>query len=180
MKKKIKATKLGFTLAEVLVAMFVIVVGIAGVTASIWWATKHKDTGREITEATNYCRMLTEAIMSRSGGFDWASYAPWPSNTSGVNDAASDRRPIFSTPFANLGQEVTGQRVVTTAMSNVVGSSNMLSNDASRFTRNIQLTRLGTTGKYDNKLARVLVTVYWQHKEIEKRVVMETITKHTL
>ena len=80
--------RLGFTLAEVLIAMFVLTVGIAGVTASLWWATKNQGAGREMTEASNHGRVLMEALIS-SMEVNWTALKggnAWPDQNSGVNE----------------------------------------------------------------------------------------------
>lgn len=174
----------GFSLIEVLIAIFVTVVGISGVTATIWWATKNQDVGREITEATNIGRMLTESIMASSGGFSWGSYDPWPDGNSGVNDSDEVRRDLFDPPFELLGRHMLGQSSVEGLDGTMVGGDSFLSNGPDRFKRNIQITKLGhgsSSGtQYSEKLAHVKVTVYWESKGIERNVVMESVAQHPL
>ena len=55
----------GFSLVEVLIAMFVIVVGVAGVTATMWWATKRSDSGKVMSEASNIARFVSETIRTQ-------------------------------------------------------------------------------------------------------------------
>ena len=165
--------RIGFTLAEVLIAMFVLTVGIAGVTASLWWATKNQGAGREMTEASNHGRVLMEALIS-SMEVNWTALKggnAWPDQNSGVNDAAGTRRDVYAAPFVGLEQSVTGQSLI---------QSN-LTYDVSQFKRNITVTRQGAANTYDFGTCIATVRIYWNtEKGRERSVAIESIIDHSL
>lgn len=165
-------SRLGFTLAEVLVAMFVITVGIAGVTASLWWATKNQGAGREMTEASNHARVLMEALISSlEVNWDTISGGAFPDSTSGINDLPATRTPIYAAPFVGLDQSVTGQSV----------NQDNMTYEADRFQRNIALTRQGGTNTYDFGTCIATVRVFWNtEKGRERQVALESIIDHNL
>lgn len=151
MKQKTK----GFSLAELLVAMFVIVVGVAGVISSIYWGLQKTDHGQYITQASNYARVISETLITR-GDVKTAfslSGGSAPPATSGVNDAATERRAIFAPPFDHLSTNYGASQ----------GSGTI-----DRYRRNISVQRLAAAGASDglggthtSGLARVTVKIYY-------------------
>lgn len=155
MQSRRRRKELGFSLAEVLIAMFVIVVGIAGVTATIWWGSTKADAGKLIQEASNLGRYMMETVAIRSRPL--AVDAPaWPTATSGMNDAADVRRPLDAAPFdAGLLNVNYIQNTILNSQSNI-----------SRFRRNITCTRLpGGAANYADSLCTVTIRIYWQDKQ---------------
>lgn len=149
----------GFSLAEVMVAMFVIVVGIGGVTATIWWGSQKSDAGKLIQEASGIGRILIEHMASSGQIFTNASPAPpaWFDAASGINDAAiTDRSPIDAPPF-DASQLL---------MTHIQNSLTNTQSDIDRFSRNITCTRMNPagTGVYGEELCTVKITVFWQDK----------------
>lgn len=169
----LKTRNLGVSLAEVLVAMFVIVVGIAGVTATIWWGTKQADSGKQIAEASNIGRLLTENIILQ--GVIRSAPGAWPDANSGLNDAPETRRPIEAPPLsASLFlTEHVGANLNATANHNVASQ-------VSRYTRNITCTRLAPDNTtYDGELCMLAVRIYWRDDRGQEHfVAQETITPH--
>jgi Tfp pilus assembly protein PilV len=159
----------GISLAEVLVAMFVIIVGISGVTATIWWGMKQTDHGKIISEASNLGRLCTENIIIR--GLITAAPGAWPAANSGLNDSATERRAVAAVPLDILSFDIIGAD--GTALNNVAS-------EATRFSRNISCTRLAPSGNtYDSELCVLTVRIYWRDRQgVERFVAQETITPH--
>jgi prepilin-type N-terminal cleavage/methylation domain-containing protein len=160
----------GFTLAEVLIAIFVIVVGVAGVTATIWWALQKQDSGKLMTEASNHARVLFERIQAN--GPILISGSTWPSVGSPINDEPDARRPLYDPPFVGLGVHIQGQDV----------DVDNTANELERFTRNIRCTRMVPSNPPDDdylgELALVQVRVFWQEKNHERSAVLEGMVNH--
>lgn len=147
----------GFSLAEVLVAMFVIVVGISGVTSAIYWGTAKADTGQNISQASNYARVLMETIVLK-GLVKQETVnkgSNLPSAASGINDPPTARIPVFDPPsdFSALTNDF--------AISDSSGKRD-------RYRRNISTVRLAPAnstdalgGNHFANMFRVTVTVYW-------------------
>ncbi len=156
----------GFSLAEVMVAMFVIVVGIAGVTSTIWWGMQKSDSGKLINEASNIGRVIVENIVAQ-GMIGNATPAPpaWPNALSGINDSATDRRELDAAPL---------NTVVLDHIANAVDNTH---SDWNRFRRNIRCVQMGAPGSgiYDEVLCTLSVRIYWQEK---KTVTGNTIGEH--
>ena len=167
----------GFTLAEVLVAMFVIVIGIAGVTSSIFWGLKHQDSGKSITEASNHGKLILERLAIEG---QLLNITTWPADGSGINDSsASTRRDVYAAPFAALKDFQLGQKVVAGA-----GSQSNIGSDTSRFKRNITTERLTPVNSpvddYKSNLAKVTVRIYWFENEHERHVTVQGVMPHGL
>ncbi len=159
------ARRAGFSLVEVLVAMFIIVVGIAGVTSTLYWGVQKSDAGKEVSEASNLARICMETLIVR-GSFVAGT---------NVNDAPAartllDAPPLAATDFTTVGKTEAG------AYHNVASTVN-----SRRFRRNISFTRLNnTTTAYDYPLCRATVRIYWEDKKgVERFVTHETITPWT-
>jgi hypothetical protein len=170
----------GFSLAELLVAMFVMVVGIAGVTSAIYWGMQKTDSGKYVTQASDLARIITETFVARGEIAEAAVGSPaWPDNSSKIFDDPADRRPVFDEPFQDLSVVGTG----ITAYDSVIEQR-----DITKYTRNIRVERLAPPGTltgpptnqsgYTASLARLIVKVYWNEKGHERHVTLETIIPH--
>lgn len=175
---KRKKQHAGFSLAEVLVAMFVIIVGIAGTTSVIWWGLMQEDAGKSIHEASNIGRIITENILASNPIPQAANGQPWPGADSGLNDAPDVRRPLNAPPngvaaslFENNGR----------GLGEVASLGNIHSN-LGRFTRNITVTRLAEPGSEDfnSDLALLTVRIYWPDTPMERSVVQQVVLPHGL
>lgn len=161
------AHKKGFSLAEVMIAMMVIVVGISGVTHVLWWGKQNERGGSLMTEATNHARTLMETII----GQGLIAGNSWPGAGSGLFDSSNDRSPVFAPPLAG-------------------GAANLSSSNLDGFTRNVRCERLsdlnGTSGSSEESLALVVVRVYWQEqgenssKPHERHVELRTVVEHSV
>lgn len=164
----------GFSLAELLVAMFVIVVGIAGVTSALFWGLQKTDSGKFHTQASNLCRVFTESYLARGLTTLSLGASTWPPATSGVNDGPNERKPLFSPPFNDLADFT------------IDYDSNLTTAELEKFTRNVSVTRLAAPGSvegpngtgYKASLARLVVRVYWHEKSLERHAELETVFSH--
>ena len=171
----------GFSLAELLVAMFVMIVGIAGVTSAIYWGMQKTDSGRYITQASDLARILTETFVARGEIAEADGSPPWPSAASKINDDPSERRPVFDEPFQDLSSVGAG----ITSYDSVIEQR-----DIDKYKRNIRVERLAPEGSltgspgnqsgYSASLARLIVKIYWDEKGHERHVTLETIIPHGL
>lgn len=145
----------GFSLAEVLIASFIIVVALAGVTASLTYGVKNSTRGREISESTQLASTLFEYIQG-NGLIDSVDRdEEWPAATSGINDLEDTRRLLNEAPF----------RAVT-----------FTPHQVTRFRRNIRVESLGDDHR--QKLARVTVTVTWEDSQGEHKTELIGVVRH--
>lgn len=150
----------GFSLAEVLVAMFVLVVGISGVTATIWWGSQKADSGKIIQEASAIGRVLMETMATSQAIFVNAPPAPpaWFGPNSGLFDDPAVRREIVDPPFD-------GTVLQTGHIQNTILNTQ---SDIDRFRRNIRVERDPQgANTYGDDLCGVTVRVYWQDKKTD-------------
>lgn len=158
--KSLKTRQRGFSLIEVLTAMFVIVVGLSGVTATLWWGSQQSDGGKVIAEASNLGRVCMETLIVRGSFITGAD----------VNDGANVRKNLSAPPLALTD--------FTTIGLTVAGDHRNISSNIERFKRNISMERLSNnTNRYDFPLCRATVRIYWKDKNNHERfVAQETIT----
>ena len=153
--------------------MFVIVVGVAGVTSTIWWATQKSDSGKLVTEASTLGRSLVEAVVSRNL-VNRTAAGVWPGPASGLNDPVDLRRDIRDAPFddANLDYVFVGH--------NVGPDSEQTASSLDRFRRNITVERRTAVGadEPDEGLAQLTVTIYWDEGSLERRVQVHSLIGH--
>ena len=175
-----KRLNYGFSLAELLVAMFVLVVGIAGVTSAIYWGIQNTDRGQHITQASNYARGLMESIQAQgmvrnaASAEHGAQPSAMPTSSGDFVDAPGDLTPIFDPPFQFLKDKY-----------------GVAESDATidRYRRNIQVTQLANWGVSDSMggdsashLCNVVVTVWWTEDgtNYDKSVKVESVMPHDL
>lgn len=154
-------TPRGFSLIEVLIAMFVIAVSLLGVMSALFWGTQHSDSGKVMTEASNLARTITEGIRIQG----LANLLP-PE----LDDAPAVRKAIDDPPL---------QSVVTTYLSSIKGQTGTntenTQSEVSRFRRNISVERLTGGDTHSSGLATLTVRIYWDEKGAERRAIVETI-----
>lgn len=149
--------KAGVSLAELLIAIAVIVVGMSGVAASLYFGFTKSKHGDEVADGTQYARMLIDFTSK----LDLANAFPLDSNNlpksdTGINDSTGQApRKIDDPPFS--ADQFWGLWSTSTAED---------ANDKSharlgRFTRNIRIERIGKKGTPEEHLGRITVTIYW-------------------
>ena len=155
----------GFSLVEVLIAMFVIVVGVAGVTATMWWAAKRSDSGKVMSEASNIARFISETIRTQG----YLQQTNLPDLASGLKDGPTDRRGIYDPPFSAvlLGMgHITGQKA----------EKETFQSDVDRFRRNVTYDRLNGAGSaHAANMALLIVRIYWNEEGFERHVTVESL-----
>ncbi len=152
--------KAGVTLLELLIAIAVIVIGLSGVAASLYFGFEKSKHGDEFAQATQYSRMLIEFVskMDLKNGFPPLGGNGLPQNGSGINDNTGQApRHLTEAPFEP--KQFLGYWSEDDAL-----------NDESRrqldrYTRNIRLERLGAKGTPEEFLGRITVTVYWPKED---------------
>lgn len=151
----------GFSLIEVLVALFVISVGIMGVMAALVWGVQHSDSGKVMTEASSVARSLTETIRLR--GYLKRPFPAW------ATEDSEARSEITDFPFNSPDDEVYLSVVTGPSASNT-------QSDLARFQRNISVAELEPGGtSHLASMVRLSVKVYWQEQALERHVVVETL-----
>lgn len=148
----------GLSLAELLVAMAVIAIGMSGVAASLYFGFQKSQHGDKISTASNHARTLIELAVGRNLN-DGGTIVPLdaqglPTATSGLNDATTDPPvPLASAPFFDNDFLPVGE-------AGSVDPRAYLDD----FQRKIQITRLGAAGTPEEFLERMTVTIYWEEK----------------
>lgn len=150
----------GVSLAELLVAIGVIAVGLSGVAASLYYGHAKSKHGDDLAKAAQYSRMLIEIATSRN--FIDSNIAlganGLPAPTSGMNDSASQApRDLVAPPFAP--KDFLGYWNTTES------ERDDTERELLRFKRNIRVERVGTKGSAQEHLARITVTVHWVEKK---------------
>ena len=128
---------------------------LLGVLSVFAFGVRAQHTGGRTTEAINYCRELMEAIRVRN--FAFQSWPSLPTAASGVNAAAAtDRVALDAFPF-------NGGDIAIPANTN--------------FTRNIQMTKLATSG-YQANVVVITVKVYWVDRGKEREVALQAFARN--
>lgn len=154
----------GFSLAEVLIALFILTVGILGVMATLFWATRNSDSGKVVTEATSLARTISETIRLRGVAY------PFPTE---YNDAVTVRKAITAPPFNSLVNEVYLDSIK--GQGGTSGAQDMQSN-LDRFQRNISLKQVTTASdSHLAKMCQLTVKIYWKEKERERHVSLDSL-----
>ena len=151
------SSKRAFSLIEIMVAIAVILIGLAGVTSALVFGIGSSRHGENVVDATNYGRAILEACYGRNYINDAAAGADnMPDTDSGLNDAAAERRAITDAPFDAVDVH--------------------FGNNRDRFSRNVTCVRRpGADGEY---LALVTVRIYWFDDEVERSVTIQGVVPH--
>jgi Tfp pilus assembly protein PilV len=134
-----------FSIAELLIAVFVLAVGILAILACFVVGHRSVEYSGQVTQALNAGRQIVELIRSRNL-INFSAAFP-SSDTSGLFDAPQVRRNIDSPPFEG---DITPN---------------------SSLKRNITITRLSADSlSYKYNMARIKVKVFWWDRKVEKNV----------
>lgn len=144
----------GFSQVEVLIAVFVLSVGILGVLGAFAYGMEASNHSARLSEAVGYARQLVELVRSRNLPFQGS--LP-PAASSGLNDASSTTwsslKELHAAPFAVDLPPNTG------------------------FRRLIQVSRVSNTvTDYRYDIARIRVVVFWREKNRQKQ--FELVAEH--
>ncbi|MFA5508748.1 MAG: prepilin-type N-terminal cleavage/methylation domain-containing protein [Vulcanimicrobiota bacterium] len=148
----------GFSLAEVMIAILVIVIGLAGVTAALVYGIRNSTRGKYISESTQLARTYLEYTQN-TGLLDSSSPGePWPTSESGINDAPQDRSLLNAPPFGGLS---------------------FIPDRVEKYRRNIRVERLADDpDNHRYNLARVTVNIYWNDTQGEHRSELTGVVRH--
>lgn len=153
-------TRYGFSLAEVMIAILVIVIGLAGVTASLVYGVKNSKRGREVSESSQISRAVFE-YMQNTNLIDMADLdrpTEWPDEDSGINDKEEERRLLNDPPF---------------------GGVYFRPEYVAQYRRNIKIERVSNDiTSHRHKLARVTVRIYWSEGPIEHHSELIGMIRH--
>lgn len=166
-----KKNRAGLSLVEVLVALGVIAVGMAGVTASLIFGASKSNYGSDLETATRVSRTIIEEIEGRNlvsapplGGDNL------PTNASKINDTDGDLpRPLLEPPL--------NDPKFFPATSHDGKDIADLEKLREKYTRKVQLRRRGAKGTNGENLVDIKVTVYWMEKGVRKSVVTTAVTQ---
>lgn len=152
----------GISLIELMIAIAVIVVGMSGVAASLYFGFAKSRHGDDIATATQYSRMLIEIGAGRNfvdQNLDAGTRLP--SSTSGMNDTDAEAPRALDAPPYDAGDFLAYP---------YVADGDEPSRDLGKFTRKIQMQRVGAKGTPEEFLARITVTLYWDDKGAQRSV----------
>lgn len=160
----------GVSLMELMIAIAVIVIGMSGVAASLYFGFTKSRQGDEIATATQYSRMIMEIAQGRN--FIDSNITPLnaatalPDATTGMNDTdAEPPRALDAPPF-------TAEDFLAYSYASAPGEP---SRDIWKYTRKVQLERLGAKGTANEFLARLKVTLYWEDEGVKRSVTTSAI-----
>lgn len=148
----------GVSLAELLIAMAVIAIGMSGVAASLYYGQRQSQHGDELAKASQYAKTLIELCRARSfAGSSTLDGDGLPNEDSGINDNA-DQPPRELSFFPYEEKDFLGY------WTDVEADQDNSAREMERFTRHIRMERISAEGEPNDALARMTVTVYWEAK----------------
>lgn len=135
----------GFSLAEILVAIFVVTVAALGLISVLIYGTRANGQAQAMAKATHLCREIVGAIRNNE--------LAWPPGAldAALVDGPNVRRPIDAPPLDGMGLPA-----------------------APEMKRNVLVEQdLSPSGTdHRDKLARITVRVFWMHEGQERSVEM--------
>jgi prepilin-type N-terminal cleavage/methylation domain-containing protein len=156
----IRRKQWGYSLVEILIAMAVIAIGMAGVAATLIFGSQKAKHGDKLGTATHHARILVETCIGQNL-IDLANPKGGdglPDNTTGLNDLPTDPfRPLDDPPFFENGFMVDRAE------------------DLDAFKRKITLQRKGAIGTIEDALVVMTVTVQWEDKGVKRDVKLTSI-----
>lgn len=149
----------GFSLAEVMIAILVIVIGLAGVTAALVYGVRNSTRGKYISDSTQIARTILEYVQATDlVSLVESPQEPWPTEESKINDLETARRILNEEPLAGLPVNPVW---------------------VEKYRRNIKVERLSDDpDDHRYQLARVTVTVYWKDQHGEHNSKLVGVVRH--
>lgn len=161
----IRKNRAGISLMELLIALAVISIGMAGVAASLYFGSVKSRHGDTLATATNYSRILIEIASGRNYlDKDISTATGLPKDDSGMNDATTQAPRLLEDPPFSAEDFLAYPYPDSEDHPNPEEPSR----DIRKFTRNIRIERVGEKGTPEEFLARMIVTVYWEDKGVER------------
>ena len=148
----------GFSLAEVMIAILVIVIGLAGVTAALVYGIRNSTRGKYISESTQIARTILEYTQATHLVDNLSPGEPFPTGDSGINDAPSARKVLNESPFGGLA---------------------FLPERVEMYRRNVSVERVSDDpSSHQYNLARVTVAVFWNDSQGEHKSEVVGVVRH--
>jgi prepilin-type N-terminal cleavage/methylation domain-containing protein len=167
----------GFTMAELMIAIAVLSIGLSGVAASLYFGFSRSNAGDDLATAGQYSRMVIELIKGRN----YLDLAPkagngLPTAASGVNDPANaDPVPLADPPLQPDAFLAYNYEDGEDGAAETAAKGRTLA-DLEKYTRKVQVERVSNTaGTPEFNLIRLTVTIYWEEKGVEKSVATTAI-----
>lgn len=150
----------GVSLMELLIAIFVIAIGVLGTVSALWYGIKSEKYSERRANAVFQARELLNAIRSENLPFSGADSAgiPYINVGSELNDGDYDnngddngpRRPFNAPPFQNL-----------------------YPTNEFNFQRRVEMKLLSNNpNDYRNRMAAIKVSIFWSEGRHEKEVTL--------
>ena len=145
-------------MSEVLIAMVVLAIGVAGVSGAVVYGTRHADSGAFVTESTEVARSLFEEIQGGSLVDTLSPGEPWPGPDSGLVDGAEVRKQLNEAPF---------------------GALNFPGTYLESYRRRILVERLSPdSNSLEYEMARVTIEIFWSDPNGEHRTQFYGVVRH--
>ena len=136
-------------MAEVLIAIFVVAVGVLGTVASLWYGIRSERYSERRTNAVSQARELMNVIRANNWAFNPAVLAT-------LNDGDYDND---------------GDDWASTRPFNAAPLANYFPNNPFNFQRRVEIKRLSTDpNNYLNTMAAIKVSVVWEEGPARKRI----------
>ena len=154
-------TTRGVSLVELLIAIFVIAVGVLGTVSALWYGVRSEKYSERRSNAVSQARELINAMKAQNvpfQGADEVNGVPWEQIGSHLNDGDIDndgdddgpRRPFNDYPFTNL-----------------------YPTNEFNFERRVELKYLSNNANsYQNDLAALKVSLFWNEGRHDKEVTL--------
>lgn len=151
----------GISLAELLIAIFVVSVGVLGTVSALWYGIRSEKYSERRANAVFQAREMVNAIREGNYPFNGGSDnngIPWMTVGSELNDGDydadsdddGDRRPFNAPPFENL-----------------------YPTNEFNFQRRVEMKQLSTSSSsYESDLAAIKVTLFWNEGRHDKEVTL--------
>jgi len=134
----LKKRKTGFSMAEMMIALFILSIGILGVVGMFFYISKSINYSGNYSKAINYARQILDDIRADQALNLYAANCGLPQFSTPIN-SSSNRVSTYSPQFS--------------------GDPN-----AAKFYREIIASRLSSTG-WESQIAQITVRVYWLERE---------------
>lgn len=151
---RVRRVQAGLSLAELLVAIFVVAVGVLGTVSALWYGIRSEKYSERRANAVFQGREMLNAI--RSGNYPFI--AGYMTIGSALNDGSYDndgddngpRKPFNAAPFGNL-----------------------YPTNPHNFQRRVEMKRLSSDpNSHLNDLAAIKVTMFWNEGRGDKKVTL--------
>jgi prepilin-type N-terminal cleavage/methylation domain-containing protein len=153
--------KQGISLIELLIAIFVIAVGVLGTVSALWYGIRSEKYSERRSNAVSQSRELLNAMKAQQypfAGSDVVNSVSWLTIGSHLNDGDYD----------NDGDDDSSRRAF-----NEYPFENLYPTNEFNFERRIEMKRLSNNvNNYQNDLVAIKVSIFWNEGRHEKEVTL--------